>query len=103
MHIIDTPEPPYYSVTTTAQFTDNMEAYVETATSLLEQAKKIEGFLGLESSLQRDGGIAISYWKTLDAIKAWKFSEAHLKAKVQAKDQWFSAYITRIAKVERAY
>jgi len=103
MSIVDTHEPPYYSVTTTALFTENMSGYVKTAMSLMEIAKKTEGFLGMETSLQQDCGIAISYWESLEAIKAWKFSEVHVKAKEQAKKQWFSAYITRIAKVERVY
>ena len=103
MSIADTPEPPYYSVTTTARFSKNTSGYEDAAMSLIRLAKNTEGFLGLETSLQQDCGIAVSYWKSLDAIKAWKFSEAHLKVKEQAKNQWFSAYITRIAKVERVY
>ena len=103
MNIVDTPEPPYYSVTTTALFTKNMSGYVKTAMSLTALAKNTEGFLGMETSLQQDCGIAISYWESLESIKTWKFSEDHLKAKEQAKKHWFSAYITRIAKVERVY
>lgn len=103
MSIVDTPEPPYYSVTTTAVFSGDMDGYFETALQLLELAKEVDGFIGLETSLQADCGIAISYWRSLDAIKKWSVEEAHLQAKAKAKKRWFSAYITRIAKVERAY
>jgi len=103
MRIANTPAPLYYSVTTTAIFNDDIVDYQETGLALFELAEGIEGFLGLETCLQKNCGIAVSYWNSLDAIKAWKFNEAHVIAKQTAKKQWFSSYVTRIAKVDWVY
>jgi len=44
------------------------------------------------------------YTKTaLDAIKAWKQNVEHLNAQQLGRDKWYSAFTTRIAKVERDY
>ncbi|MDI4650702.1 MULTISPECIES: GFA family protein [Pseudoalteromonas] len=54
--------------------------------------------------IQRDGlGITVSYWQSLDAIKAWKQNVEHLNAQQLGRDKWYSAFTTRIAKVERDY
>ena len=48
-------------------------------------------------------GITVSYWKDEAAIKAWKQVAEHLFAQKQGKAKWYDHYITRVARVERAY
>ena len=101
--LAETPQPPYYSVTTTAVLSNNTQGYFEMAAVLLDAAQHAPGFLGLEVCLQEDSGIAVSYWRSRQDITAWSRQQQHLAAKEMANKKWFSHYVTRIAKVEREY
>ncbi len=99
-----TPQPPYYSVTTTATFNETHDANLH-ATMGLElygEAINIDGFLGWEVGIEADFGIAISYWKSLEAIEIWRHHQKHKSAKLLGK-KWFAQCMTRIACVERDY
>ncbi|WP_078382503.1 antibiotic biosynthesis monooxygenase family protein [Sutcliffiella halmapala] len=101
----NTPEPPYYAVIFTSQRKeDDDEGYGRTANLMVEMASKQVGFLGVESSRDKDGlGITVSYWDSLDAIKNWKENNSHKKVQEKGKNDWYSGYKTRICKVERDY
>jgi heme-degrading monooxygenase HmoA len=103
--IADTPEPPYYAVIAPAVLNTNVDlkGYPEMAARLMELARDIDGFLGIESCFQSNFAIAVSYWRSLEAIDAWRRHAQHLHAKELGKTRWFESYVTRIAKVERAY
>ena len=101
--IADTPEPPYYAVIAPAVLNTDVEGYPEMAARLMELARGIDGFLGIESCFQSNFAIAVSYWRSLEAIDAWRRHAQHLHAKELGKIRWFESYVTRIAKVERAY
>lgn len=101
--IAKTPEPPYYAVIAPAVLSDDTSGYAETATRLAEIACGIDGFLGLESGITGKFVLAVSYWRSLDAIHVWRRHGEHLLAKDQARKKWFASYVTRIARVERVY
>ncbi len=98
---VTTPEPPYYAVIFTSVRTDGDNGYGNTAKEMLDLASKQPGFLGFESARQ-ELGVSISYWSTLDAIKAWKENMAHRNAQARAKE-WYSAFRVRVCRVEREY
>ena len=100
--IANTPAPPYYAVIFTSLRTDVDEGYSHTADRMVELAAEQPGFLGVESA--RSGlGITVSYWESLEAIRDWKRNSEHLLAQQTGREQWYSAYHTRICRVERAY
>jgi heme-degrading monooxygenase HmoA len=100
--IANTPKPPYYAVIFTSERTAVDEGYADTAMRMVELAQQQPGYLGFESA--RDGlGITISYWESLEAIRNWKQNTEHLLAQKNGKEKWYSAYKTRISKVERDY
>ena len=99
-HILETPEPPYYAVLFTAVMGENLEGYEETNLRLKEEAAKIPGFLGVESSGNEREHISIVYWKTLEAIDLWRNHLEHVKAKNQGRAQWYQRYTIRISRVE---
>ncbi len=100
--LADTPSPPYYAVIFTSTLTGDLEGYAQTADRMLELAKTQDGYLGVEAA--RDGvGITVSYWRDLEAIKAWKTNIEHVAAQQKGAQQWYADYTTRIAKVEREY
>lgn len=96
-----TPQPPYYAVIFTSVRTPGDNGYADMAKRMVELAAQQPGFLGFDSARQ-DIGITVSYWSSLDAIKAWKAHAAHLEAQARAKE-WYSAYRVRICRVEREY
>jgi heme-degrading monooxygenase HmoA len=100
--IAETPPPPYYAVIFTSLRTDGDNGYGEMAQKMVDLACKQPGFLGVESA--RDGvGITISYWADLDSIRAWKANVEHREAQTLGRKLWYSAFRTRICKVERDY
>ena len=100
--IANTPPPPYYAVIFTSLRSDVDEGYAVMADRMLELATLQPGFLGAESA--RDGlGITVSYWESTEAIRNWKRHAEHLVAQQKGRDIWYTAYKTRICKVERDY
>ena len=100
--ISSTPKPPYYAVIFTSVRTAGDNGYGEMAEKMMELAQQQSGFLGVESA--RDAlGITVSYWSSLESIKAWKNNIEHQKAQSLGKEQWYSEFKTRISKVEREY
>jgi heme-degrading monooxygenase HmoA len=100
--IAKTPAPPYYAVIFTSLQTDLDTGYNDTAQRMEELAARQPGFLGVESA-REDCGITISYWQSLEAITAWKQQSEHLLAQQRGREDWYRAYKTRIAYVERDY
>jgi len=99
----NTSAPPYYAVIFTSVKRDD-HGYDETSRRMYELASKRPGFLGVESARGDDGlGITVSYWISLEAIAGWKQDIEHLEAQRLGRDKWYSGYVTRIAKIERAY
>lgn len=100
--IADTPSPPYYAVIFTSVRTPENEGYAQTAERMVELAAGQPGFLGVESA-RNEVGITVSYWESLDAIRQWKANTEHLMAQQKGRTDWYTAYKTRICKVERDY
>ncbi|HCR49172.1 MAG TPA: antibiotic biosynthesis monooxygenase [Rhodothermales bacterium] len=100
--IAPTPKPPYYAVIFTNILNVTPEGYRETAERMVALAAEYKGFLGAESA--RDGlGITVSYWDSLAAIHAWKSDAEHRIAQEKGRNEWYSAYKTRVCLVERDY
>lgn len=100
--IAATPSPPYYAVIFTSVRTEVDEGYGAMAEDMVRLAKGQPGYLGYESA--RAGiGITVSYWESLEAIRAWKQHAEHIIAQRYGREKWYSAYKARICKVERDY
>jgi heme-degrading monooxygenase HmoA len=100
--IAKTPQPPYYAVIFSSLRTEGDNGYGETADRMEELAKQQPGYLGIESA-HSGLGITVSYWRSLEEIAAWKRVVDHAEAQRRGRADWYTAYCTRIAKVERAY
>jgi heme-degrading monooxygenase HmoA len=100
-----TPQPPYYAAITTAQLASAFEpqAYRELGLKLVDSVQSIDGFLGLEVFFDGRASVALSYWRSLEAIDAWRRHPLHTIAKGRARSSWFGPCITRIARIEHDY
>lgn len=72
------------------------------AEQMLQLAAQQPGFLGAESA-RNEVGITVSYWESLEAIRQWKAHAEHLVAQRLGREKWYSAYKTRICRVDREY
>lgn len=100
--IAQTPEPPYYAVIFTSLRTEEDNGYANMGDAMVELASQQPGYLGIESV--RDGlGITVSYWASLEDIKNWKEHAQHQLAQKMGKEMWYTAFKTRVCKVERDY
>lgn len=99
--IADTPAPPYYAVIFTSLRTAGDNGYRDSARRMLALAREQPGFLGFESA-REELGISVSYWSSLDAIRAWKAHAEHRVAQ-QRGGEWYRAYRVRVCRVERDY
>lgn len=97
-----TPTPPYYAVIFTSVKMENNEGYDEMAERMVELAQQQPGFLGVESA-RNEIGITVSYWTDLVSIKNWREHAEHTIAREKGRSDWYKAFKTRIAKVERDY
>lgn len=100
--IANTPAPPYYAVIFTSERHEGDQGYAAMAERMLALAAQQPGFLGVESA-RSDVGVTVSYWADRESIKRWKANAEHLEAQRLGKERWYSAFKTRIAKVERDY
>jgi heme-degrading monooxygenase HmoA len=99
--IANTPSPPYYAVIFTSFRTEGDNGYIKAAARILDIARQQPGFLGYESARQ-EMGISVSYWESLDAIRAWKEHPEHRKLQ-ELVSLWYRENRIRICKVERDY
>lgn len=93
--------PPYYAVIFTSVRTDGDQGYAEMAERMVALAKEQPGYLGFESA-RSEIGISVSYWESLDAIRAWKSNLEHLDAQGRGRE-WYRWYRVRVCRVEREY
>jgi heme-degrading monooxygenase HmoA len=102
--LANTPEPPYFAVIFTSQRKPGDEGYSAMAERMLELASQQAGFLGVESVRDADGvGITVSYWSSLESIRAWKSVSEHRAAQELGRSQWYEDYRVRVCRVEREY
>ncbi|MEX5541840.1 antibiotic biosynthesis monooxygenase [Pseudomonas poae] len=101
--IANTPAPPYYAVIFSSLRSDGDLGYGQAALRMLELAREQPGFLGVESAREDGLGITVSYWRSEAAILAWKHNAEHTQVREQGRAIWYSAFHTRMCKVERAY
>ena len=101
--IANTPATPYYAVIFSSVRTEGDQDYGQAAARMLELAREQPGFLGVESAREDGLGITVSYWESEAAILAWKQQAEHREVREQGRATWYSAFHTRVCKVERAY
>jgi heme-degrading monooxygenase HmoA len=100
--IASTPEPPYYAVIFTSLRTEGDHGYAEMAARMVELA--VARRLDAQEARLRDGlGITVSYWESLEAIRAWHEHAEHRVAQRRGYERWYQTFKTRVCKVERDY
>ncbi len=100
-----TPAAPYYAAIFTSRRSGGPgDGYAEMAQRMEELAARQPGYLGIEHARGEDGlGITVSYWRSLEDIRAWKAVEEDALAQRLGRERWYAAYHVRVARVEYQY
>lgn len=101
--MVENLQPPYYAVIFTSKRTNGDKGYEKMSVKMEELALKQKGFLGIDYARDKELGITISYWDSLEAIQSWKENAAHKIAQDKGKLEWYEEYSVKISKVEREY
>jgi heme-degrading monooxygenase HmoA len=84
--------------------TPDDQGYQVMGERMMALAEQQPGFLGVESVRRSNGfGLTVSYWRSEEEAMAWKNHSEHLLAQQLGRAQWYTRYIVRVARVERAY
>lgn len=98
-----TPAPPYTAVIFRSIRSDDTDGYADMAIEMEQLAAEQPGYLGIESSADRQTGLTVSYWASEDDAKAWKQVGEHLAAQRLGAERWYADYVVRVATVQRDY
>ena len=95
----------HYAVIFTSKRRDDSEnEYNEAAERMIELAAEQDGYLGIESVRDRDRvGITVSYWRDVEAIRAWHDVAEHRNVQEMGRRLWYTEFAVRICHVERSY
>lgn len=96
----------YYAVIfTSIQTGEDIDGYNAMGERIDALAKEQDGYLGMDNARDsRTGlGITISYWRDMEAIRAWRGNAEHEVAQRLGKEVWYQSYRLRVSKVVRDY
>lgn len=88
-----------YAVIFRAEIDQLDNTYTSTANSLRQLAISEYGCLEFTSVTDDKYEVAISYWNSLEDIKAWKNDSTHQQAQQLGKSTWYSQYSVDITKI----
>ncbi len=94
----------YYAVIFTSRRTEGDDGYGDMSERMVELSARQPGFLGIESARGADGlGITVSYWRSLEDIRAWKAVAEHAEAQRRGRADWYQTYQVRVTRIEYEY
>jgi len=85
---------------------EGKEEYLAIAAKLRKELENLEGFISIErfQSLVNEGKlVSLSFWESEEAIINWRNHQEHSQAQQKGRQQLFSNYRIRVAKVVRDY
>ena len=109
LHLLRTPEPPYYAViSTNIHHGNDIDIYNNQLKKLLETANQLGGYLGMEVPKEvLDNNtiytVATLYFQTLESIESWRKHPKHVAIKKGAKQRWFLEHNIRVCQVLEHY
>lgn len=90
-----------YAVIFTTKLRPEAPGYHEASRAMMERVAKMPGFLHAESVRDAEGnGITVSYWDSLESLRAWGMDPAHRAMQEKGKSHFYSEWKIRIARVE---
>ena len=88
-----------YAVIFKAEISEIDEAYSQMASRMRELAINQYSCTGFTSCMEGDQEIAISYWPSKDAIRAWKKNAEHMHAQELGASNWYKSYTVQVVQI----
>jgi len=95
--------PGHYAVIFTARIRQLDDAYRATAARMRELAMSEFGCHKFIAATEGETEIAVSYWNSLEQIRAWRNHPEHQHAQERGKSTWYHEYTVEVTRIERAY
>ena len=92
-----------YAVIFRATIAEFSERYGPMAESLRRLAQEEFGCREFVSCTEGENEIAISYWDSLEQIRAWKQHPTHREAQQLGRGRWYRSYKVQVVRIEREY
>jgi len=81
-----------YAVIFKAQIKELDDSYSKMANRMRELAMNEYGCIEFTSCTEGNSEIAISYWPSKEALRAWKNNIEHQQAQELGKSKWYESY-----------
>ena len=92
-----------YAVIFRAEINELDQTYSSTANRMRELAINEYGCTEFTSCTDEGSEIAISYWPSIEHIRAWKNNSEHQQAQELGKTKWYKSYQVQIIEVLKEY
>ena len=79
------------------------EEYSRVATRMRELALGQFGCITFHAVTEGPDEVALSYWPSEEAIRAWKSHPEHMLAQQAGRERWYASYSVEVAQVTREY
>lgn len=79
------------------------EEYSRVAARMRELALSQFGCLEFHAVTEGADEVALSYWPSEEAIRAWKSHPEHVLAQQTGRERWYASYSVQVAAVTREY
>jgi len=77
--------------------------YARVATRMRDLALTQFGCTEFHAVTQGSDELALSYWPSEEAIRAWKSHPEHLLAQQAGRERWYESYSVQVAAMTREY
>ena len=78
-----------------------MTGYADMAQRMNELVQEQPGYIGKYHRMEGNREITISYWESLDAVKAWKAHPEHRTAQELGRSKWYADYQVQVTRIDR--
>lgn len=79
------------------------DEYASVAARMRKLAMEQFGCLEFHAVAEGRDEVALSYWPSEEAIRAWKAHPEHVLAQKAGRERWYASYSVQVARVTRAY
>lgn len=77
--------------------------YARVANRMRDLAMNQFGCIDFHAVTQGKDEVALSYWPSEEAIRAWKSHPEHILAQQAGRERWYESYSVQVAAVTREY
>lgn len=79
------------------------DEYSRVTSRMRELALSQFGCLEFHAVTQGQDEVALSYWPSEEAIRAWRSHPEHVLAQQTGRERWYASYSVQVAKVTRGH